>query len=117
VTARDKAPQAIADLLAGLDIDAADVIATQAKESADKVLAWARSDEPVEPFGSDGGPWGEAERGRQIDEERGQRVGREINAFFFAKRDVVKLLGRDLTDAESVALEACVRHYLQAGTS
>jgi hypothetical protein len=114
MSAHDNAPPAIAAILVGIDIDAADVIACAAKESADKVLAWAASDEPAEPFESDGGPADEAERGRQIDEERNQRFGREVNACFFARRDAERLLGRLLIMPEFNRLEGCVKHYLRA---
>jgi hypothetical protein len=84
MSAHDKAPPAIAAILVGLDIDAADVIASCAKVYADEIATAGGVCEPYHIDDCDD---------RQLAGER---------------------LGRDLTDAEANALEACIRHYLRA---
>jgi hypothetical protein len=84
MSARDKAPPAIVALLSVIDIDAADVIVSCAKVYADEVAAEGGVCEPYHIDDCDD---------RQLAGER---------------------LGRDLTDAEATALEACIRHYLRA---
>jgi hypothetical protein len=83
VSAYDKAPPAIAAILAGIDIDAADVIASCAKVYSDEIAMAGGVCEPYHIDDCDD---------RQLAGER---------------------LGRDLRDAEATALEACIRYHLR----
>jgi len=85
MTAREKACPAIAALLAGLDIDVADVIATQAKDSADGLISqgWTA---PATDY--------------------------SLCAHHGDLQAAIDLLGRPFDKAEALALEACIRHHL-----
>jgi hypothetical protein len=85
---RPAAPAEIAALTADLDIEAADVIVLQSKNSADALISQG---------------WG------------GVADEYDIGHYFGDCEAAESLLGRPLTAAETRALEGCIRHYLRTG--
>ncbi len=85
VMSHPNAPPQIATLTAGLDIDAADVIATQSPKMAAELLA-------------QGWPGG--------------KVSYDIGYFHGDLEAAEDLLGRPFSREETRALESCVRYYL-----
>ncbi len=89
MSAHDKAPPAIAAILVGIDIDAADVIAHVSEYAA-------------------------AELRKQGFRGHGCEADYDIGVYYGDREIAESLLGRPLAKEETTALEACVLHYLRA---